>query len=204
MTKRISVNKVMDKLKGPILKQKAKKDLKDRIRIKGHFDWFYHELKGYNDLKGKAGEVIVKMCFKQNHDVKPRTSTGHDLIIDGVNTEVKICNEIKEDTFRWLHLKLEEPEYELVILVAVRANEIKMWATTSTVLNDLRKDKTISIGLCGKKGSDDWSVTVSEEEANLWFQDISNEDLDINAFIVDQGMSDEYKRRTENIKELFA
>ena len=79
--------------------------------------------------KGGIGELYVDGILTElGHDVKPRSSEGHDRIIDGWKTEIKfsLASKGETDKFTWNHLACEK-DYERAILVGINCFEEDRW-----------------------------------------------------------------------------
>jgi hypothetical protein len=79
--------------------------------------------------KGSAGERYVEEVLRQQGwDVKPRTSTGNDLVINGFKTEVKFSLASKgvKDSFTWNHLACEK-DYDRALLVGINVDGEHRW-----------------------------------------------------------------------------
>ena len=96
--------------------------------------WVGTIMEGYynvnNKVKGTKGEEIVEELLKSiNYEVKPRTSAGHDRIINGVKTEIKFSAATKRNNdyeFTFNHIGLNK-DWDEIIFCGINGDlEIKM------------------------------------------------------------------------------
>lgn len=105
-----------------------------------------------NDIKGAFGEAYVKECMKQlGHTVVPRTNVGHDLIIDGIKTEVKFALSqrntkkriIKCNAYTFNHVSLSK-DWERIIFMGIHPESEEttfIWMTKKDVIEALEEQK---------------------------------------------------------------
>lgn len=82
----------------------------------------YHKLN--NVCKGNVGEKIIKQYMKiLKIPFVKRENTGHDLIIDGYKTEIKISlsNKEKENYFSLNHISLKK-DWDRLIFIGINYN----------------------------------------------------------------------------------
>jgi hypothetical protein len=79
--------------------------------------------------KGSAGEHYVEEVLKsQGYTVAPRTSAGHDCIVNEFKTEVKFSLASKgvKDRFTWNHLACGK-DYDRALLVGINLDGDDRW-----------------------------------------------------------------------------
>ena len=105
--------------------------------------WKNAPLQGYvwlnNKSKGMLGEKLVTELFRgMNYEVKTRTNSGHDAIINDIKTEIKfsVCclnkknNTLTDDMFVLNHISLEK-DWERLVFFGYNSTRphVSFWIT---------------------------------------------------------------------------
>lgn len=111
-----------------------------------------------NKTKGTVGEKFAQEAStKLNRKTKKRTSAGHDIIIDGIKTEVKVslATNGNSDTFTFNHLAAGK-DYDRILLVGMSLEHTYMvWIEKSDFVKFIGDGKYFKPQQGGKKADND-------------------------------------------------
>ncbi len=117
--------------------------------------------------KGAVGEAIVR-CFLESHGktVKYRKNPGHDMIVEGIKTEVKFSLASKRNTsceFTFNHIGIEK-DWERIIFCGINGDleEKICWFSKDELINILNNTEIFRI----QEGDDDF-FSMGKKTAEL-------------------------------------
>ena len=122
--------------------------------------------------KGAFGENLgSEICNKQyNLRVEKRTNAGHDRIIEGVRTEIKLSFCWDETPGKWVFQQIRpDDDYERVIFIGINPDEVRIWWATKADAT------TCSIPQHGgAEGNDTRWASITAEQIPSQFKNMEN------------------------------
>lgn len=91
--------------------------------------------------KGYIGEQIVLARFA-DHEIQDRTSSEHDRIVNGKKWEIKLSCLNENTELKWGHIKAVY-DYDVLFLIGVYPDTIRMWNLPRALVTELREQKII-------------------------------------------------------------
>lgn len=144
--------------------------------------WKNTPLQGYvwlnNKAKGKIGESLVSNIFiKNNFSVKPRTNSGHDIIINDIKTEIKfsVChldkttNRLKSNCFILNHIS-QNKDWERLVFFGYNDSQnphMFFWFTKEDFKEMISQTKYFSYQQGGKGTVNDDFMSASKKLIEL-------------------------------------
>ena len=85
--------------------------------------------------KGKIGELLVSgWASSRGFNVSPRTSTEHDIVINGHKVEVKLSTLWKDGIFKFQQIR--DQDYEFAFCIAISPFKVEAWYLPKIVLRE--------------------------------------------------------------------
>jgi hypothetical protein len=90
--------------------------------------------------RGKIGEeLVIAWARSADLDVKPRSTRGHDCVIEDVRIEVKTS--LRWNTGRYVFLGLKDFDYDAVALLGISPAKFGLWIVPKDLLLSRAKDQ---------------------------------------------------------------